>query len=102
MAKRWEYMSIDWEQVRESSRDRDHATYYVRRPGAEVEVRPGYDSAKPDAEVPRFLDLLQEFGAEGWELVSETVFDAATVYALGWKTVQSPVSMRWMMKRPLP
>lgn len=96
-SQRWEYMSILWEETRDISRD--YAMFYIDRPGAEVDTRRGHDSNDPEAEHVRYLDLLQKFGAEGWEVVGETVLGTATVQALGWKAVQSPVRIRWTLKR---
>jgi hypothetical protein len=97
MAERWEYMAIEWESTRDVSHD--YSTFYVYKPGEKTETLPGHDSRNPQAEGNWYLDLLRKFGMEGWELSEETVLAAASVQALGWRTVQSPVHMRWTLKR---
>lgn len=97
MAERWEYMTIEWENKRSATFD--HSIFYIYRPGEKAETLPGHDSRNPQAASTWYLDLLEKFGMEGWELTEETILAAASVQALGWRTVQSPVHMRWTMKR---
>jgi hypothetical protein len=75
--------------------------WYIWHPGAdEAEEREGWASDRPEA--TRLTDLLHEFGAEGWELVSaETTRSAATQKQFGWLDTSSfPIEQRWTFKRP--
>src|SRR5690349_19793073 len=67
-----------------------------------------FSIAKPDGSTESveagegfsFLVLLNELGAEGWDLVSETVRKTTiTAGALGWNDVGTPISIVYTFKR---
>jgi len=77
--------------------------FWIYRPGdkegQKLEAHSG--SSKNPEHKTTILKILAELGAEGWELVSETVLDTTIVASgLGWRDVAIPVKMRWTFKRP--
>lgn len=77
MTERWEYMSVTWvsstEKKGKSKRTWKHE-YFISRPGQESETRESWSSeyAENKYKFTR-VELLSELGAEGWELVTDTV-----------------------------
>jgi hypothetical protein len=47
------------------------------------------------------LDLMNELGAEGWELVTDAPIDSviATSHSTGWSEAGIPVLRQWLFKR---
>lgn len=93
----WEYMRVWYLTSTEVSRPGQSQTwsqeYWISRPGAEQEQ---LAAAGVDFDV-----LLNEFGAEGWELVSENTRDSVVIAEQrGWPNVGTPVSIVWTFKRP--
>lgn len=75
---------------------------YIHRSGQKTEVRACYDSEQPVAKPAWWLNVLGEFGADGWELVGETVEDTVLVSEEhGWTSKGTPASIRWLLKRRL-
>lgn len=73
----------------------------VTRPGQDDETRLVWTSSSTDETKTSTLDLLNELGAEGWELITETVLDSEIFTRLhGWENVGSPVLMKYVLKRP--
>jgi hypothetical protein len=74
----------------------------IYKPGKGTETRRSTDSSDSDLKDSIWwLDLLQEFGAEGWELVGETIQNSVVVdEENGWKNKRMPTSIRWNFKRP--
>jgi hypothetical protein len=107
MTELWEYMTISWTYTREwkftppgPGRDIWKSQFYIYRPRAKTETRLGSDSDNPEAKTTWYLEILQEFGAEGWELVGETVMDTVLVSEEnGWKSKGVPAHIRWTFKR---
>jgi hypothetical protein len=74
--------------------------YAISRPGKEREVRTGWSSAEGVNAAFNLLDLLNEFGAEGWELISESVLDSIIFSERhGWSQVGGPVQIKCILKR---
>lgn len=105
MSKRWEYMSVVWINATRKNglggEQEWRAEYVISRQGEAVEKRVQYDFGEDESRVT-FLDLANEFGADGWELVSESVLSSAAITAHGWSEVGSPIEIRWLFKRRLP
>jgi hypothetical protein len=117
MSERWEYTLIYWtystkfegEEIAFPSGERQpkqlwRAEFRIVRPGGESESRLGYSTYPKDEEVEetQIAALLNELGAEGWELVSETVYDSTIVSARGgWQKAGMPIEVRWTLKRRL-
>lgn len=76
--------------------------FVIVESGKEPEARLGYSNFEADegAETVKIQDLLAEFGAQGWELLSETVLDTTIVSNHGgWSQVGTPIQIRWILKR---
>jgi hypothetical protein len=110
MSKCWEYMAVNWVYTREWTLPADgspgkaiwRSKLHIYRSGQEAEIRDCYDSEEPVAKAAWWLDVLQELGAEGWELVGETVQDTVLVSEEnGWKSKGTPANVRWLLKRRL-
>lgn len=72
----------------------------ITRPGQDGETRLVWTSPPTDEAKTSTLDVLNDLGAEGWELVTETVLDSEIFSRLhGWESVGSPVLMRYLLKR---
>jgi hypothetical protein len=85
----WTY-STNWSSKRPEERQTWDHEFRILRPKAEVEVR---------SEV-NWLDLLNELGHDGWELVSEGVRRTTVMgHAQGWTDVGSPIGITWTFKR---
>jgi hypothetical protein len=106
MRQRWEYLTVL--RLYETAQDDFPGktwteNFWIYRPGDEEgqkrEAHSG-SSKEPEYKVT-IRDIFAELGAEGWELVSETVLDTTIVAGgLGWTDVAIPVRMRWTFKRP--
>jgi hypothetical protein len=108
MTERWEYMSVIWvNSVEEVSRDPVKYGWandlYIWRPGAEEAERlPEWSSRDKSVTGPSELDVLNELGAEGWELVGREVLDSVVgKLSSGWSEGGFPVRTRATLKRRL-
>jgi len=110
MTELWEYMSFRWTyaiapQAGTVESERKWAykeDIYIWHPGAEkAEHRPVRDSADSRISGPRPLDVLNELGAEGWELVETSVTGSAVGPKYGWDEASFPVERGWTLKRPV-
>ena len=76
-------------------------TFFIWRPGSKkAEERAGWstDNDKPGGALP----VLNELGAEGWELVDRsTVSSSSGSSRLGWAGAAWPVEIIWTLKRPI-
>lgn len=108
---RWEYAVLEWSydaygKVAEShmgigpsvsttpSADWSYRhSWRVRYPGREPEEIAGEELS--------LGGVLNHLGAEGWELVSEVVMDRAAAPRRGWTRADVPVSVRYVLKRPV-
>ena len=105
MSKRWEYMSVVWVNATRKNaatgKQEWRAEYGISRKGEPLEKRVQYDYGEDESRVT-LLDLANELGAEGWEMIGETVLSSAAITAHGWSEVGSPIEIRWIFKRRLP
>lgn len=117
MTTRWEYLSLVWQKavekkttmkdaVVEPPEPEEHWSYaetiYLWRPGAEeAEVHRGWSTDEPDRRTDT-LRLLNELGADGWELVGRAIQSSSVGKSrLGWTTAGWPVEIVWTMKREI-
>jgi hypothetical protein len=99
----WEYMSVVW-RYSTAKRAEKKRTWRqeltITRPDQDGEIRLVWTSPSTDEAKTSVLDVLNELGAEGWELVAETVLDSEIFARLhGWESVGSPVLMKYLLKR---
>ncbi len=107
--RRWEYATLEfWASAKQEERPSGVVRYvylndfYLRRPGdEEAEKREGWTS-KDTADIKhRVLDLLNELGAEGWELVSDSVLRSGlNTVVQGWDNSSETVHRVLILKRP--
>lgn len=89
----WEYVAVLWEASCENVDGSwvHSSSIRVWRPDRDVEERPG-DSR---------VSVLNDLGAEGWELATETIEQTSIAFgARGYTDVGYPVAIRWTLKRP--
>ncbi len=73
----------------------------ITRPDQDGETRLVWTSPSTDETKTSTLDVLNELGDEGWELITETVLDSEIFTRLhGWESVGSPVLTKYLLKRP--
>ena len=115
MTKPWEYLSLVWAYEAEKQETPDFSLrldkihpvkeewiykeeYRIWRAGAEEgELCSSEDGSSP----PSFIQILNELGAEGWELVGFEAVRSRIGKAQGWSEVGYPVRRVWMFKRPV-
>lgn len=115
MTQPWEYKAVLWVSSAELRNEGRHPSgaikkkwYYrsefqIHEGGRELDRRLNHSTYGEDegAETVNIQDLLAELGAEGWELVSESVLNSVIVdKSEGWSQVGIPITIRWMLKRP--
>lgn len=93
MRETWQYLVMVWEYTTKMV-DQEQTwagKYYIYRTGVEtVEKEP----------TGSFVGLLDELGADGWELVtSEPTRNTLVSTFGGWTEVSMPVRIRWTFKR---
>lgn len=93
----WEYKVLIWTRERHDpprvlpGPDRTWTDLYEFWPSGETR----------DAKSLPLHRLLNEIGAEGWELVSESQWERAAVGPVrGYQSVDAPIRQRWIFKRP--
>ena len=103
MRTRWEYLVVAWNLTATAPLGpgdawRLDATYQIQRPGT-----PGVETRHYDAALPSTLgfDLLNELGADGWELVSNVVERSTVSAAQGYETAGVPIASTQIFKRPV-
>ena len=93
---RWEYLRLHYIVTLERPQALSRTwkiEYHIRRAGLPEETRPGDDVV--------FVDLLDELGRDGWELIAEHVIETGIFTPVrGVDNVGQPVSMVWTFKRP--
>lgn len=93
MPTKWEYLCVNWESSTEiRSEERIFTnTWYVRRRG---------DSAPGERKSANTVELFNELGDEGWELV-ESSATSSTVLAhrQGYDEVSFPLAISYLFKR---
>jgi hypothetical protein len=98
---RWEYVLVAWNLTATPPADPSHAwglvgSIQISRPGAsEPEIRT-YDASLVSTIA---FDLLNELGAEGWELASHVVERSTVTQAQGYQTVGVPIGSIQIFKR---
>ena len=107
MTDRWEYLTAVWvyasKELAKTPAGRKQFAFthdlYVWKPGAaEPDAHPLWSST--DGEISRnYLEILNGLGAEGWELVSESVLDSVVGPKEAWGDVGYPVRLQWLFKR---
>jgi hypothetical protein len=99
---RWEYLVVAWNLTATPPTAPSEAwglvgSIQISRPdAASVETRT-YDASVVSTIA---FDLLNELGADGWELVSHVVERSTVTQAQGYQTVGVPVGSTQIFKRP--
>ncbi|HXD53762.1 MAG TPA: hypothetical protein VN618_03325 [Solirubrobacteraceae bacterium] len=98
MTAHWEYLTIAWQSMTNyATKTPDEAqtwesNYRISKPNAEPEVLSATDV--------NWTTLLNELGADGWELVTESVRKTVIFsQSMGWSNVGSPIEIVWQFKR---
>jgi hypothetical protein len=74
---------------------------WIYRPGAtESEQLPVSDTGNKKVSGPDLLEVLNELGAEGWELITETTRESTIGKRRGWPDSGHPIVRQWTLKRP--
>jgi hypothetical protein len=103
VSTRWEYLVVAWSLTatppsREGEAWGLEGVYQISRPASTwVETR-RYDVAQG---ATLAFELLNELGAEGWELVSHTIERNAVAPAQGYQTAGIPIASMQIFKRPV-
>jgi hypothetical protein len=110
MTERWEYATVIWSlSVSKKEFPVQGSEWAVRKdlhiwlPGTEQsDHRPISDSEDDSISGPRNLDVMNELGADGWELACrETTGSAVGISTYGWPEASFPVATTWHFKRPV-
>jgi hypothetical protein len=127
MSRRWEYASVVWtdtlrkvtrsdpefERLPAETREKmaNHGLdfaywsehkFYIWLPGAtEADVRESWETGEEHLKT-KVLDIFDELGADGWELVVQTVKNNAMGRSQGRDTTSFPIRVQTLFKRPVP
>lgn len=75
--------------------------WWLYLPGEDPEKHEEWRSDVPDETKINLLDLMNRVGAEGWELVSDTVLrSGVNLQTVGWGTASEPLRRVLFFKRP--
>jgi len=75
---------------------------YIWLPGAKkADHRPMSDSEDEAVSGPNMLDVLNELGAEGWELVDRETTNSGLGKSQGWFEASFPITTTRTLKRPV-
>jgi hypothetical protein len=102
MRTRWEYLVVAWTLTATPPATPSEAwklegAFHISRPGvSDMETRT-YDGAQSST---LMFALLNEFGADGWELVSNVVERSTVAPAQGYQTAGVPIASTQIFKRP--
>ena len=103
MSTRWEYLVVSWNLTATPPADESEAwtldgAFQISRPGD-----PGVETRRYDGGQASTLgfELLNELGADGWELVSNTVERSTVAPAQGYQTAGFPIATTQIFKRPV-
>jgi hypothetical protein len=104
VSARWEYLVLSWAMTATppdamSDEWRLEASFHIFRPGALSAETRTYDGTQPST---LGFELLNELGADGWELVSNVVERTAVAPAQGYQTAGVPIATTQIFKRPAP
>jgi len=102
VSARWEYLVLSWAMTATppdamSDEWRLEASFHIFRPGALSAETRTYDGTQPST---LGFELLNELGADGWELVSNVVERTAVAPAQGYQTAGVPIATTQIFKRP--
>lgn len=102
MTERWEYAAVTWTYTTELEGGdriwRQHISTY--RPGGETRKHEFWNSKQEEAVGPNLVEVFNELGAEGWELVTDTVSDSTVIpHDSGWDDVGTPTLRQFILKR---
>ena len=102
MSTRWEYLVLSWAMTATppdamSESWRLEASFHIFRPGAAAAETRTYDGTQAST---LGFQLLNELGAEGWEMVSSVVERTAVAPAQGYQTAGVPIATTQIFKRP--
>ena len=76
--------------------------WWLYLPGEEPEKLEEWKSDAPDEIKIKLLDLMNRIGAEGWELVTDTVLrSGVNLHTVGWGTASEPLRRVLFFKRPM-
>jgi hypothetical protein len=97
----WMYEAIPLPSPPDQSKWRFKKDFYIWEPGAsEADHRPVSDTEDEEVEGPNSLELLNELGAKGWELVETSAGETTLGKRYGWPEVAYSVRREWTLKRP--
>jgi hypothetical protein len=106
MTDRWEYMSVVWtyeaKPLPSPAEDGQWAfkeDFWIWHPGAETAEHRPYRDTEKDIAGTGLIAILNELGAEGWELVAETVRESTAGKRRGWPEAAHPILRQWLLKR---
>jgi hypothetical protein len=102
MSTRWEYLVVAWTLTATPSADPAEpwtldGAFHISRPGVSGAETRRYDGTQAST---LGFELLNELGAEGWELVSNTVDRSTVAPAQGYQTAGAPIATTQIFKRP--
>ena len=90
----------DWQRLGWTSYDWWEAALYIRTPGSsEAEKRIMWDPTMTGWAEFSMIDVLNELGAQGWELAAETVFSSVVTAYHGHERASRPIEARIWLKR---
>jgi hypothetical protein len=76
-------------------------TFYIWLPGAATaDIRLSWETTDDDYKVTA-LDIFNELGADGWEVVSNAVRSSAMGRSYGHDTTSFPIQINTLFKRPV-
>jgi hypothetical protein len=99
---RWEYLLVRWNLTATAPTAPSEpwglvGSIHISRPGTASPETRTYDASLVSTIV---FDLLNELGADGWELASHVVERSTVTQAQGYQTVGVPVGSVQIFKRP--
>lgn len=102
MSAGWEYLLVAWNVTATPPAAASEpwglvGSIQISRPGSEDPETRTYDASLASTIA---FDVLNELGAEGWELVSHVVERSTVTQAQGYQTVGVPVGSTQIFKRP--
>jgi len=108
VSERWEYMTIVFIASQEPKKWPSGRISYSQRQDLEIwrpgdkdpELIPLWSSEDESVTGSRPRALLNEYGAEGWELASDVVTESAVGKTQsGWERAGFPIRREWVLKR---
>ncbi len=101
----WEYASITWiysTEQKQGEKPKWKQVYSICWPDGTSEERLGWTSEDSSEDTTSIIELENELGAQGWELISVTVLDSVVLNKqYGWPNVGTPVRKSWVFKRQI-